>query len=81
MEIKVQVGKSGRMVVPAKMRRALKIKAGDEIVMRLEENSILMIPLLQAVSLAQKAVRRYVPQDVSLVDDLILARRQEASIE
>ncbi|MCX6053550.1 MAG: AbrB/MazE/SpoVT family DNA-binding domain-containing protein [Chloroflexi bacterium] len=81
MEIKVQVGKSGRMVVPAKMRRALKIKAGDEIVMRLEENSILMIPLLQAVSLAQKAVRRYVPQDVSLVDDLILARRQETRVE
>jgi AbrB family looped-hinge helix DNA binding protein len=81
MEIKVQIGKSGRMVVPAKMRKALKIKAGDEIVMRLEDNSIRMIPLLQAVNLAQKAVRRYVPQDVSLVDDLILARRQEASVE
>jgi len=81
MEIKVQIGKSGRMVVPAKMRKALKIKVGDEIVMRLEDNSIRMIPLLQAVNLAQKAVRRYVPQDVSLVDDLILARRQEASVE
>jgi len=81
MEIKVQIGKSGRMVVPAKMRKALKIKAGDEIVMRLEDNSIRMIPLHQAVNLAQKAVRRYVPQDVSLVDDLILARRQEASVE
>jgi len=81
MDIKVQIGKSGRMVVPAKMRKALKIKAGDEIVMRLEDNSIRMIPLHQAVNLAQKAVRRYVPQGVSLVDDLILARRQEASVE
>ena len=81
MEMKVQLGKSGRMVVPATIRKALKIKAGDEIVMRLEDDSIRLIPLMQAVNLAQKVVKRYAPQDVSLVDDLILARRQEAGSE
>jgi AbrB family looped-hinge helix DNA binding protein len=81
MEMKIQMGKSGRLVVPAKLRRALKIKAGDEIVIRLEDDSIRLIPLHQAITLAQKVVKRYVPQNVSLVDDLILTRRQEAGNE
>ncbi|MFZ2097933.1 MAG: AbrB/MazE/SpoVT family DNA-binding domain-containing protein [Anaerolineales bacterium] len=81
MEMKIHIGKSGRLVVPAKLRKALNIKAGDEIVMRLEDDSIRLIPLQQAVNFAQKVVRCYVPKDVSLVDDLIFARRQEASSE
>jgi len=81
MEMKIHIGKSGRLVIPAKLRKALKIKAGDEIVVRLEDDSIRLIPLQQAVNLAQKVIRRYVPKDVSLVDDLIFARRQEANSE
>jgi hypothetical protein len=34
-----------------------------------------------AVNLAQKAVKQYVPQGVSLVDELIKARRAEAHAE
>ena len=78
MEIRVQIRKSGRLVVPVKLRKALNIKAGDEILARLENDSIRLIPVQQAVKLAQKVVRQYVPQGVSLVDELIKARREEA---
>ncbi|MBE3118526.1 MAG: AbrB/MazE/SpoVT family DNA-binding domain-containing protein [Candidatus Atribacteria bacterium] len=78
MEIRVQIRKSGRLVVPVKLRKALNIKAGDEILARLENDSIRLIPVQQAVNLAQKVVRQYVPQGVSLVDELIKARREEA---
>ncbi len=78
METRVQIRKGGRLVVPVKLRKALNIKAGDEIVARLENDSIRLIPVQQAVKLAQKAVRQYVPQGVSLVDELIKARREEA---
>ena len=67
--------------MPAKLRKALQIEAGDEIVLRLEDGSLRLIPLHQAVSLAQEAVRKYVPKDVSLVDELIQARRAEAKRE
>ncbi len=77
MEIRVQIRKSGRLVVPVKLRKALNIKAGDEILARLENDSIRLIPVKQAVNLAQKVVRQYVPQGVSLVDELIKARREE----
>ena len=71
----------GRLVVPANLRKALKIKTGDEIIVRLENDSIRLIPMHQAVNLAQTIVRRYAPQGVSLVDELIKARRQEAGRE
>lgn len=81
MEIRTQISRNGRIVLPAKLRRALEIRAGDEIVMQLENGAIRIIPLRQAVILAQKAVRQYVPEGVSLVDALIKERREEAGRE
>ncbi len=81
MENKTQITRGGRIVVPVKFRKALEIQIGDEIVMRLENGSIRLIPLRQAVNLAQKAVRQYVPKGTSLVDELIRARREEAGGE
>jgi len=37
MEIKTQLGKSGRLLLPVKIRKALDLHPGDEIVLRLEE--------------------------------------------
>jgi AbrB family looped-hinge helix DNA binding protein len=76
MEIWTQISKSGRIIVPANLRKALEIQAGDEILLRLENDSIRLFPLRQAVAQAQKKVRRYVPEGVSLVDTLIQQRRE-----
>lgn len=81
MEIKTQITRGGRIVVPAKLRKALEIQIGDEIVLRLENGSIRLIPLRQAVDFAQKVVRQYVLKETSLVDDLLQARREETSNE
>ena len=81
MEIRTQISKSGRIIVPARLRKALDLQAGDEIVLRLENGSIRMIPLRQAIALAQKKVRKYAPEGISLVDALIDARRVEATGE
>jgi bifunctional DNA-binding transcriptional regulator/antitoxin component of YhaV-PrlF toxin-antitoxin module len=63
------------------MRKTLGIRPGDEIVIRLENGSIRVMPLRQAVNLAQQAVRRYVPAGTSLVEALIRERREEAARE
>jgi AbrB family looped-hinge helix DNA binding protein len=81
MELMTQIKENGRIIVPVKLRKALEIQAGDEIVMRLEDGSIRLIPLRQAVALAQKTVRRYAPEGISLVDALIQSRREEAGGE
>jgi AbrB family looped-hinge helix DNA binding protein len=81
MEFRTQMSKNGRIILPAKLRKALEIKPGDEIVMQLENGSIRLMPLHQAVSLAQELVRKYVQRDTSLSDGLIQARRAEARDE
>jgi len=68
-------------VLPAKLRKELQIKAGDEIVLRLENGSVRLVPLHQAVIIAQQTVKKYVPQGTSLVEDLIQARKEEATRE
>jgi len=78
METRVQIHKGGRFVLPVKLRKALNIQVGDQVVVRLEKDSIRLIPVHQAVALAQMAVKQYVPTGVSLVDQLIRARRDEA---
>ena len=81
MEFRTQITKGGRLVVPAKLRKALQIEAGDDVVLRLENGTLRLIPLHQAVRLAQEMVRKYVPEGVSLVDELIQSRREEAKRE
>jgi AbrB family looped-hinge helix DNA binding protein len=81
MEFKVQVQSGGRFVLPSKLRKELQIKAGDEIVLSLEDGSVRLIPLHQAVRIAQQTVKKYVPNRTSLVADLIQARKEEAAHE
>ncbi len=63
------------------LRKELQIKPGDEIILRLENGSVRIIPLVQAVTMTQQAVKKYVPSETSLVDDLIQIRRTEADHE
>ena len=81
MRVKTCVGKGGRVVVPVVMRKALNIQPGDEVVFQLKDGQIRLFPLSQAVDLAQEAVRQYVPEGTSLVDNLIQERRKEAERE
>jgi len=81
MEFRVQVHSGGRFVLPSKLRKELQIKVGDEIVLRLENGSIRLVPLNQAVIIAQKTVKKYVPKGTSLVADLIQARKEESAHE
>lgn len=81
METRTRIRKGGRLIVPMKLRKALNLKAGDQVLMRLEKDSIRLIPMQQAVGLAQQAVKQYVPKGVSLVDELIKERREEARRE
>jgi bifunctional DNA-binding transcriptional regulator/antitoxin component of YhaV-PrlF toxin-antitoxin module len=63
------------------MRKMLQIDTGDAVVLRLEGDTVLVIPLRQAIRLAQEKVRQYIPEGTSLVEELIQARREETADE
>lgn len=76
-ENEVQVGAQGRVVIPAALRKALKLKPGDHLVARKVGES-LVLERRETVEKRLRARFRHVPKDISLADELIAERRAEA---
>jgi AbrB family looped-hinge helix DNA binding protein len=76
-EVRTHVDNNGRILIPAQIRKAFDIKAGDVFVMRVIDGEIKMISLKKALEDAQALVKRYVPKEVLMVDELIKQRRAE----
>lgn len=79
--IPVKVGPKGRVVVPALIRRELGIEEGTELMARIEGDGIVLEPRAAALRRLRALVREKVPEGVSLVDELIAERRDEARRE
>jgi AbrB family looped-hinge helix DNA binding protein len=79
--IRTRLSKGGRIVIPAEMRRAMGIEVGQEVVLRLEDGELRVSTLAGAIRRAQDLVRRHVPPERSLVEELLAERRREAADE
>jgi AbrB family looped-hinge helix DNA binding protein len=79
--MKVKLGQGGNIVLPAPIRDALKLKEGDTLWLSLEEGEIRMADSHAITKRIQAMVRKFVPEGVSLVDELIAERRREAERE
>src|SRR5213593_3949006 len=69
-EARLRVNENGRVVIPAAFRRALGINAGDEIVLRMEDDELRITTLKRRLERAQRLVRKHVKPGTSLVDEL-----------
>ncbi|HEV3232057.1 MAG TPA: AbrB/MazE/SpoVT family DNA-binding domain-containing protein [Candidatus Dormibacteraeota bacterium] len=80
-EFRTTLGEGGRLVVPAGLRRRLGLKPGADVLLRLTEDgeAIRLTTPAAALRRARAAVRRYVPEGVSLADELVGDRRQAAA--
>ncbi len=74
--VKLRVGPDGRIVVPAAFREAVGVKEGDVFFARLENGEIHLLTPRAASVRASAIIRQFVPEGVSLVDELIAERRQ-----
>ncbi|MBZ5657637.1 MAG: AbrB/MazE/SpoVT family DNA-binding domain-containing protein [Acidobacteriia bacterium] len=77
----MRVNANGRVVIPAPYREALGIKAGDEVILRMEDDELRITTMKRRIERAQRLVRKYVKPGVSLVDELIAERREAANRE
>jgi len=80
-ETRLRVNENGRVVIPASFRKALGIQAGDEVILRMEDDELRIKTMKRQIERAQRLVRKYVKPGVSLVDELIAERRREARNE
>lgn len=78
--IEVQLGRQGRLVLPAPLRRKLEIKTGDKLLVR-EEMGQIVIEKPATIKKRLKARFSKVPKERSLADELIAERREEAHFD
>jgi len=77
----MRVNENGRIVIPASFRKVLGIDAGDEVVLRIEDDELRISTMKRRIERAQRFVRRYVKPGRSLADELIAERREAAKRE
>lgn len=75
------VGRGGALQIPKAMLDATGIKEGDPVKLSKEGDVITVASRAAALRDLQDHVRRYVPEGVSLVDQLLAERRAEAAAE
>jgi AbrB family looped-hinge helix DNA binding protein len=76
-----RVNENGRVVIPASYRKALGIKAGDQVILRMEDDELRITTMKRRLERAQRRIRQYVKPGVSLADELIAERREAAKRE
>jgi AbrB family looped-hinge helix DNA binding protein len=80
-EVLTRLGENGRLVIPAAFRKSLGLKAGDPLVLRLEEEGLRIESRRAAVRAAQRMIRERIPKGELLTERLFRMRRAEAGDE
>lgn len=78
---RVQIGDRGRMVLPAEVRKRLKLGPGDEVLVTEQSDGSLRLLSAQQVVRETRGLYRVRSGKRSLVDELIADRRAEARRE
>jgi AbrB family looped-hinge helix DNA binding protein len=81
LKTSMRVNQNGRVVIPAAFRKQLGIRAGDQVVLRIEDDELRISTLQRNIKRAQRLVRKHVKPGTSLVDELIAERREAARNE
>ncbi len=81
-EIHITMAANGRIVVPSQVRAELGMEKGGGFVMTVDKGGTIHLePLRNVIARVQDEVRGYISDDVDLVDELSVERRQEAADE
>jgi AbrB family looped-hinge helix DNA binding protein len=78
---RVRLGAAGQITIPEAVRTAVGFQEGDTLILTVENEEVRLMTIPVAVRKAQAIVRQYVPEGVSLVDELLEDRRREVERE
>jgi antitoxin component of MazEF toxin-antitoxin module len=77
----VQIEAGGRLTIPPALFEELGLSVGDPVVLEVEGGELHLRSQKRVIAEIQALVRQYVPEGVSLADELIAERRREAELE
>jgi len=78
---KTRLSPNGRIVIPAAIRQELGVKSGDTLLMDVEDGVLRIESYPTLIARIQREFAQYIPPGVSLADELIAERREEARRE
>ena len=77
IESKTLINEGGRILIPINIRKALNLHIGDELLLKVEEDEIHMMPLSKAIQEAQDLIRQYNKDGLKLTDALLDLRKED----
>ena len=80
-KVKLTIGSGGRINLPARQRRMLDLREGDEVVVGVENGGLRIESRDVAISRAQRKVRKRLREGRRLSEELIAERRAETERE
>jgi AbrB family looped-hinge helix DNA binding protein len=75
------LGAGGRLVIPAGLRQTLRLKEGDAVVLETDGETVRLASQEKMFQEIQAFFRQGIPEGVSLVEELLAERREEARRE
>ena len=77
----VKLDGSGRILLPAKVRKQLNLRAGSQLIARVKDEQLVLHTRLQALREAQAYFSKFRPAGTLWSEELIKDRRKEARRE
>ena len=81
LRTRTRVNTKGRFVIPVAVRKALGIAKGSVLDLHLVDNELRISTMRSRLRRAQEDLRRYIPEGVSLSEELSAERREAAKHE
>ena len=81
MNAHVTIASNGRIVVPASLRQELGLHGGEKLNIRVVDGTLVLEPISATIARIQAVVRKRIPDNISLVDELIAERRAASENE
>jgi len=72
---------NGRIVIPAEIRQKMGLRPGDILMLHVEDNVLIVESQQSRIRRVQESLRRLIPSDRVLSDELVADRREEARNE
>jgi AbrB family looped-hinge helix DNA binding protein len=79
--IRLRLNANGRVVIPASVRKALGVEAGDELIIEQKDDVFILTTQQQRIQRAQRRAKTHLAAGTSLADELIAERRMAAKDE
>ena len=79
--IRLRLNANGRVVIPASVRKALGVEAGDELILEKKDDVFVLTTQQHRIQRAQQRAKAHVAAGASLADELIAERRKAAKSE